>query len=102
MVTPTDLRDFFCDDYLASSWAEHGYWDGASQLMLVVPARERLLRPELDFLAVGRPGVDGIEFGYRRGRRGVWAYYPIEREFVLVAETIADLIDGYTSSRIRL
>jgi len=100
MKTPANLRDFHCDDYFASEWAKDGYWDASSQLMLVVPARQRELRS--DFLVIGRPGVDGIEFGYRREQRGIWAYYPIERRFVAVAKTTADLIDGYVSCRITL
>jgi hypothetical protein len=59
-----------------------------------------VLRSELDFLVIGRPGWDGIEFGYRRGKRGIWAYYPIEGRFVAVAESTADLVEGYVSSRI--
>ncbi|MFN0252070.1 MAG: hypothetical protein ACKV2T_34660 [Kofleriaceae bacterium] len=75
-----------------------GYWDEDSQIMLVLPARERVVRA--DFLVMGRPGVDGIEFGYRRGKTGIWAFYPMEDRFVRVATTTADLIDRYTSGRI--
>ena len=97
MTTPAHLREFHCDDYFASPWAEEGYWDEPAQLMLVVPVGEHELRREIDFLVIGRPGVDGIEFGYRRGERGIWAYYPVERRFAAVAETIADLIhNGWT------
>ena len=100
MKTPANLRDFHCDDYFASEWAKEGCWDEPSQLMLVVPARKCQLRAELAFFVIGRPGVDGIEFGYRRGKRGIWAYYPIEKRFVAVARTTAALVDGYLSNRI--
>lgn len=100
METPTHLRDFQCDDYFASRWAEAGCWDETSQLMLVIPADDVQVRTALDFLVIGRPGVDGIEFGYRRRLRGVWAYYPIDDEFVVVATTTADLVERYTTGRI--
>jgi hypothetical protein len=100
MKTPAELQGFHCDDYFASPWAERGYWVEPAQLKLVVPVAEHELSSDQDFLVIGRPGVDGIEFGYRRGQRGIWAYYPIERRYVAIAETTADLIDGYTSGRI--
>ena len=49
---------------------------------------------------IGRPGVDGIEWGYRRGLRGLWAHYPIENRFVHLASTAQELRDGYASGRI--
>jgi hypothetical protein len=100
MGTPKHLQDFHCDDYFASPWASEGYWDEPSQLMLVVPVGDHELRSDLDFLVIGRPGVDGIELGYRRGMQGIWVYYPYENRFVAVAATTAELIDGYMSGRI--
>jgi hypothetical protein len=100
MKTPASLRDFHCSDYFGSAWAKSGYYDEPSQIMLVLPVRERVVRA--DFLVMGRPGVDGIEFGYRRGKHGIWAYYPMEDRFARVAKTTADLIDVYTSSRMKL
>lgn len=102
METPAHLQAFCCDDYFASPWAERGYWDEASQLLVVLPASDLEVRSAIDFLVVGRPGVDGIEFGYRRATAGVWAYYPIGREFVQVADTTRDLVERWKAGRIIL
>jgi hypothetical protein len=58
--------------------------------------------PSRDFLIVGRPGVDGIEWGYRRGYVGTWAHYPVARDFRLLADSISALRDGYTSGRVKV
>jgi hypothetical protein len=102
MNTPEALRDFHCEDYFASQWARGGYWDEPSQLMLVEPARKRVLRSEHNFLVIGGPGVDGIEFGYRRGRRGIWAHYPIDQRFLKVAKTTAGLIERWLDGSLSL
>lgn len=39
-------------------------------------------------LYIGRPGVDGIEFLYRRGSPAIWAYYPIDGDFAWQADDI--------------
>lgn len=98
MRTPKELREFHCDDYFAAGWAERGHWEESSQLMVIVPFGEHEVRE--DFLVIGRPGVDGLAFGYRRGERGVWVYYPIGRRYVRVANSTADLVDGWCSGRI--
>lgn len=101
MTSPPDLRHFHCDDYFDPQW-QRGNWDEQSQLMVVVPVGEHVLRAELEFLAIGNAGTDGIEFGYRRGHSGLWACYGITGEFVAVAKSVADLVDGYMSGRIRV
>ena len=51
-------------------------------------------------LVVGSPGCDGIDFCFRHGRTGVWAYYPIESEHVLVAPNLEALAHGWLSGSI--
>ena len=51
-------------------------------------------------LYIGRAGVDGIEFVFRRGSPGVWAYYPIEGDYMLKAENIATFEAGWRSGEI--
>ena len=46
---------------------------------------------------MGRSGVDGIDFGYRMDRPGLWAFYPIDEEFEFMAESTQMLIDGWCS-----
>ena len=95
-------NSFLCGDYLASEWADRGCWDDSSQTMLIVPAWKITIRDDLGLLAVGGPGVDGIEWGYRRGERGVWAYYPIDREFIFMAATAVDLVERWLSGELNV
>jgi hypothetical protein len=100
MQVPAHLRGYPCDDYFGSELADKGYWDEPSQLMLIVPTSEVEELPELSFLVVGRPGVNGINFGYRVGQPGLWAYYPIDQEFVFVAPTVAQLVAAFESGKL--
>ena len=102
MTVPVHLRGYPCDDYFASEFANQGYWDEPSQLMLIVPASEVKVLSEVSFLVIGRPGIDGIEFGYRAGHTGLWAYYPIDQAFVLLAPTVANLVAAFESGKLIL
>ncbi len=93
---------FPCEDYLASEWADTGCWDEDAQFMLTVPTWDVKVRSDIDFLAIGGPGVDGIEWGYRRGHPGLWAHYPIRHEFVPAAATVTGLIEGWLSGDLQL
>jgi len=99
-ICPRRWREYHCQDYFASKWAKKGCWDEPSQLMLILPADEVEERPELSFVVVGRPGVDGIEFGYRKGYEGVWAYYPTDGEFVLMARSVDKLATGWQAGNL--
>jgi hypothetical protein len=96
------LTRYQCGDFFDSEYAGTGYWDEASQLQVIVPAIEADERPELDFLAIGRAGVDGILFGYRAGRKGLWAYYPISREFEPVAKSVTEFVQAWINGSIKL
>lgn len=54
----------------------------------------------LSMLVIGRPGVDGLVWGYRKTHPGIWVYYPVDDEYRLIAATVADLHEGYSSGRI--
>lgn len=45
-----------------------------------------------DFLIVGAPGVDGIRYGLKPKKSDVLAYLPIDQEYVLLADSVPDLI----------
>ena len=77
-----------------------GVWDNTAILWLILPSAEVTERPDIHFLIIGRPGVDGIEFGYRAGCDGIWAYYPIDKEFVILAPTVAAFLKGWRSNEI--
>ena len=69
--------------------------------MIVVPAPEVEAHPDIAFLAVGRSGVDGIEFGYRKGVAGLWAY-PVDGAFVYMAPTIVRLVSGWSAGELHV
>jgi hypothetical protein len=102
VTVPTQLSSYRCQDYFDSEYAQQGFWDEESQLQVITPASEAELLPGVDFLSVGRAGVDGILFGYRSGSAGLWAYYPIGREFMFVAGTIDEFIERWIAGSITL
>jgi hypothetical protein len=99
---PQRWRGYPCDDYFGDGWAERGLFDRASQTLVIVPLAEVYEYTENRFLAVGRSGGDGIDFGYREGQLGLWAFYPIEREFKYMAATVAELAEGWCSGRLNV
>ena len=54
------------------------------------------------WVSIGGPGVDGIQFCCHAENDGIHTYHPIERRFELVAETVAELVDGWQSGRIKI
>ena len=99
-VIPERYQPYACADYFESERFTRGFYDETAQQQTFYPAAELVEHPVLDFLAVGRPGVDGIEWGYRRNEAGLWAYYPITDEFEYLASTVAELFEGWYAGRI--
>ena len=102
MTIPTHLTSYPCNDYFDSEFATRGHWDEISQIQVIVPSSEVEELPGRDFLAVGRAGVDGILFGYRAEQKGLWAYYPMEKDFRLLATTVQELAKGWIEGRIKV
>ena len=102
MNIPEHLRDYKCADYFGSEQFRLGVWSESEQLHLIVAAGEIAELRDLEFLVVGRPGVDGIEFGYRKNHDGIWAYYPISREFSQVASSVSGLVEGWFAGSIKV
>jgi hypothetical protein len=100
MTTPANWSHYHCDDYFDSDLPLSGWWDEASQCQYIEPVQHLVENPARRFLVIGRPGVDGIEWGYRSGFEGIWAYYPIDDAFVWLAASALDLRTGYASGRI--
>jgi len=92
---PKRFSAYRCSDYFASERFTHGVWSELEQMWLIVSADEVIEEPEREFLVVGRAGVDGITFGYRRGHDGLWAHYSIEHDFQFVAPTVSALVEGW-------
>jgi hypothetical protein len=102
MKVPEEFQSYDCADYFAECWADRGHFDDYSQLWVIVPLSETYESKEIAFFAVGCSGADCIDFGYRVGHVGLWAYYPIGREFKFMARTIAELVDGYCSGKLHV
>lgn len=100
MEIPEPFSDYRCADYFASNTFNRGVRDEQSQLWVIVGANDVVEHSELEFLVVGRPGCDGIKFGYRKRYDGLWAYYPIGREFTFVAPSISTLVEGWLAGSI--
>ena len=98
MAIPERFSEYRCSEYFASF--TQGVWSEEEQMWLIVRADEVCERPESEFLVVGRAGVDGIEFGYRRGQDGLWAHHPIDNDFTHVAPTVQALVDNWLAGRI--
>ena len=107
MEIPKEFRDYPCSDYFDSNLALEGYWDEPNQILCILPATEVAELADykgqpLNFLCVGRPGVDGISFGYRKSLSGIWAYYPILEEYQYLSATIFDFLNGWVDGKITL
>jgi hypothetical protein len=94
---PDNLHGYHCQDYFADGWAERGHYDEQSRSWVVSPLRELQPEQRLGFFAVGRSGCDGIQFCYRYGHHGIWAYYPLTGEFAFLAPTLAAFVEGWCS-----
>ena len=100
MEIPEQFKDYDCRDYFDSDKFTRGFYDEHAQFWTFYAAAAVVEHPELEFLAVGAPGCDGLEWGYRKGHTGLWVFYPIEQRFQLLAPTLAELFDGWYSERI--
>ena len=98
MLVQSDIIKFNCNEY-ASGEFSNGYYDKLSHLQLILPLSEASIG-EGGQLVIGYAGTDGIEFCYREHHHGVWAYYPIDKEFVLKANSLVELVKGYLNSSI--
>jgi hypothetical protein len=101
MNVPEQLKSYPCDDSYQSPLAEQGYWEESGQLWLIEPVERVEEDANVQFLQVGRPGVDKTGFGYRKGRPGFWAYHRmVEERFQYLAPSLALFLEGWLSGRI--
>jgi len=97
---PPRWRDYPCAEYFSHGWWERGHFSELSELWVIAPLRRARETADIDFLSVGTSGCDGIDFGYRKGYPGLWAYFPIRDEFQAMASTIPELVEGWCSGRL--
>jgi hypothetical protein len=90
-----DLLDGFdCDA------PPEGYYSGAEQCWTIRPRIEYTYDTQRGWLWIGGPGVDGIQFGLLKGRKGVFAYYPIGGDYVWKADSVSKLMVGWMNGEI--
>jgi len=97
---PDKYFNYECEDYFQGAWPEDGFFDDASQTLLIVPVNEAYVDEKAGFFAVGHSGAGGIDFGYRKHQSGIWAFYPIDHEFKFMANSIQALVEGWCSGHL--
>ena len=100
MHIPERWQAYPCAEYFSEHWCECGHFCEASQTWVIVPLSEAYENCEEDFFEIGRSGCDGIDFGFRKTLRGLWAYYPIDRDFKFMAESVTELVSAWCSSQL--
>jgi len=97
---PSELRDTGCLDYFKDYQA--GRYDEEGYAWFVLPVEDVYINDESGGLVIGSPGVDGIEFCFRPNHSGVWAFYPINGEWLHVADTMKEFESKWTANEILL
>lgn len=97
MDIPVQFKGYQCAEYFDQF--SHGVWSESEQMWLIIPADDVVDRG--GFLVIGRAGVDGIEFGYRREAEGIWAH-PVDSDFKHVASSVGALVQGWLGGAIRV
>ena len=92
---PGDAADYF-GDYT------DGRYDPYAQLQFIYTLSETHLSADGLAFFIGRPGADGIEFAYRAEHSGLWAFYPTEKRWMLVASDIATLEQDWLSGDLKV
>lgn len=101
MEVPDQWREYPCDDYFSSPLAIHGHWDEFGQIWTIEPSERVEEEAKSEFLQVGRPGVDSIGFGYRKGQPGFWAMHRMEGgRFQHLAPSVQEFLEGWFAGRI--
>ncbi len=77
-----------------------GFYSKIEYLWLIEKQENWNVDNERGYLHFGNAGCDGIEFGLRKGMKGIWAFYPIDNEYEKKAETVSELVKGWTTGKI--
>jgi len=79
-----------------------GVYSQSEQYWIVRPIAEWEELEVCGWTSIGGPGVDGIGFCCNTQDDGIYAYFPIEGNFELIAKSVPDLIEGWDSGRIKV
>src|SRR5688500_15756547 len=104
MNVPDPWRSYNCEDYFSSRFAEVGFRgnDPLDPYPYIEPAANVFVDPDRGFLPIGGPGSDGIRWGYRKNMQGLWAYLPIDGEFLFLAPDVHTLVEGWMNGNITM
>lgn len=89
-------------EFVVDSLPPSGHYSSDSQYWITCPAWEWRLHDDGKWIAVGGLGVDGISWSLRQGCAGIFAHYPIDDEFVWIANDAHDLLQRWEEGSIRL
>lgn len=89
-----------CDAYF-DRYAS-GVYDEFNHLQLILPAERAYIVADRRDLVVGHAGVDGIEFCFRPGMSGIYAWYGIDAEHRLVTEDLDALLSAWKDLSLKL
>lgn len=81
---------------------KEGYYDQGSYYWYIQKKANWKVDMQRSFLHFGNAGCDGIEFGLGENMNGVWAYYPLNNEFIKKVETVDEFIAGWISGEINV
>jgi hypothetical protein len=77
-----------------------GRYDNHSHHWFLLPQSKILIERNGFDLVIGSAGCDLIDFCFRKGMSGVWAFYPIEEEYALLASNLKELEAGWLDGSI--
>ena len=82
-----EFTPYFCDDSIVD---------------VVLPADRIELDETKEWLIIGWPGFDGIQFRVKlKGAdQTVYTFYPIEQEYIKIADSDKDLIEKWKSGQV--
>jgi hypothetical protein len=107
LLSKNAFTQWTCEHYIEAlsgfdivTLPKQGYFSEQDQYWIFAPVIEWCLRG--DWLAVGGPGIDGIVWAVQKEQLGIFAFYPIDKEFVAVAENAPQLIAKWTSGALHV
>lgn len=81
---------------------QDGLFDDFNQIQFVLSSENLLANIEKGELIFGYAGVDGIFFCFLEGKPGIWAYYGIDDEYVLIAPSLSEFVSKWKRGKIVL
>ena len=83
------FNPYFCQDSLVD---------------IILPADKIEEDETKEWLIIGWPGIDGIQFMVKSidNDQSIYAFYPIEQEYIKVADSDIDLIEKWKSGQLVL